>query len=452
MLGWCVLFTAPACADQPEPPLAELAEICGDAAPVRLFDLEPNEIAFIPQWFGDRLVTLVHEMDRDESIVGSRVVSVDRCGEDPRLVVDEGALAFPPVGANTPVLAGGDRLRWIDPAGRRPAQLIGQGYAIGEVDGVAYVVMLAEDRTSAFVARMEVDGDVITPVPVLQGLAPASVEWTGQGGAETALVITLEQQLVEVELASGSTRPLAGPVEAVRIGSDRRFVLYRAARDYTADSLLRPWYVLDRETGAQTYLSHYEDAVIDEAGASADDESGSTDVVLLPSLHAHVLAGRWIGFTPASDGRIVATRSLDAERGPEYEFWVFDAPEDQPRRLLFRGPVTQSRVHDGAVWVASERGDRPLLRLPLDGGALETIAVAVHAPAWLDGDRFATVRDSDLVVFGGNRRVALVDHHVDADLDGLHWWAGHELTRSLLYQVHDDAHDRRALYLVELAP
>ncbi len=472
-VGACALIVCvlgcEAAPDEPLP-LAELAAPCGEPEPVQVMALEPDAVAMYPVSTGDRVLALVHDtIDDAQDPESGRIVSVDRCGGDARVVLDLGAIASPPEDPRAPVLARGyltDALYFVDPLGVHASQLLGNGYVIGEGDGVRYVALLdeTEDETateeaeSATLHRVVVGDDGVALQPVLEGLSPVSAHWTGQGPGPTAVVLTLASELLAVDLATGTTSPLAAPVQDYAVAPDPRFVLYQVPRDYASDSLFEPWYVLDRDTGVHTFLSNFRTAGFDGPTARAEqfdaDGNGHTHVLMLPGLHAHALAGWWATFLASADGRVVATRLLPVIDGLEAEFWVFDTPDAQPHRLPFRGRAVPMRVDPDGLYIVAREGADRLLRLPLDGSPAVTVAAHVTPPHWLPDGRFLTVRElddgsiGDLVVYAGSRP-ALVEEDVYGDLYLLNVKTD-PASGAFFFQVRDD--DRRGLFLAELAP
>jgi hypothetical protein len=273
---------------------------------------------------------------------------------------------------------------------------------------------------------------------------------TGSRGAVrpgTTLVIDADDRLLEVTLATGRTTLVLEGVAEFDAAHDGRFVLWQTVRDYESTSLLRPWFVLDRETGTRVQVS--DDEAAEFVGqAVVRTESGPdpvSHVWLLPGLQAHVLTGAWWWFGPLPDGGVIA---MVGE-----ELWIFDAP-DGPPRWLYQGDFSQARVMEDSLWISRRDPKLEILRVPLDGSPARSLASGLYNPLWLGGDGFAgvDVRDDDLPLVVVRDGVSTkVDEGVGIYLfvesvDDL--TSG---TREFFYQVFDSP-DRRGLYRVEIAP
>lgn len=440
-----------------EMPPAELAEICGVEGPVRVLSAAANEEIGQKLLRDDVVLAVIREYDDDlvdgipslQTMIGSRLVSVDPCGRDARVIAPDVELIHEPRDDAAPWLARTDaeELYWIDPHGRFEPRRVGRAAWAAEHEGHTYVTVLGENAGLLDLARLTIDGDAFALETVAVGLRAAEA-WLGVRPG-TALVVDTEDRLLEVELVTGETSLVLEGVAEFAATQQGRFVLWRAVRDYTSTSLLQPWFVLDRDTGTQLQVS--DDADVRFLGhAVVRTESGAlpvTHVWLLPGFQAHLLEGTWSWFYALPDGRV-----LTSQQGLE-ALWIFDAPDAAPRRL-FDGQFSQLRLMDDSVWASFQEPELEVVRVPLDGSPAHTLVTGVYNPLWLGGDAFAgvDVRDDDfplVVVRDGvpgkvdeGVGIYLYVQNVDDLVSG---------TREFYYQVYLDA-GRRGLYRVATAP
>jgi hypothetical protein len=462
-LGLAVACCVAACGSDDALDPAALVERCGAAAPVEILPLAANEL--VGSYFvehEDRLLVPILTFDRDiedthgwniDWLAGGRVVSVGRCGEDPRVVLDLAAFVMPRFSESAPWLAQtqNEDVYWIDPTGHAGPQYVARGNFVAEHEGQAYLLLRSPDTQTAELARVITDGGTPMLETVLGDIADSST-WTqllGGLSPGTTLARTPDGALLEVELATGVTTQLASAVEQYRAAWDSRFVVWRSERDPESVSLLPRWHLLDRETGTELELTTENDLWIDGIAATTRSSStGMTQLWFLPGLEAHALEGSW-SFRRAEDGR-----NVGSAWGSGAGLWIFDTPDGPPRRLAFSGVGTMDRVVGQDVLVVAGLGRGDLLRVPLNGAPAETVAVDVGPLKRLGDDRWATVRahagssSGDLVVVGDGA-ARLVDQEVDDCFTGLNIFT--DLTPAIFYEVRDHAEDRFGLYFVEVA-
>jgi hypothetical protein len=431
-----------ACGEAEPEPLedAELAELCGEAAPVQLLTLSANEQPYPPMLADDRvIVSTMETMDPDDGFRG-RLVSTSTCGGDVRLLLDRPADAIPRVSAAAPWLAQDDEeLWWYDPAGAFEARFVARGQVVSEHDGAPILFVQSAVQDSGELARMVVEGDAFTLERILDGVTQATrlAQFDTYGVPPgTAFVRTEDAELLEVDLESGDTVLVAEGVTEFHVGEQGRFVAWYAERDYESTSLVRPWFILDRETGRWAEYRDNEANVGIGRGIAFTYccEVEQSYLWMLPGLEQHVLHGTWFWLTSTESGRVVGHRSLPSGS----EFWVFDSPAAEPRRLPFEGQVGSIHLEGDDLWVTV---DRRLIRVPLDGSTPETVASPVSNAHWLPDGRVATVRHDtrELLLLGSSppTRVAADVHYVIGHDNELFYVAGpdFEVGGHALYRV-----------------
>jgi hypothetical protein len=150
-----LLVIAVACGDpEDELPPADLAEVCGEEAPVRVVSVAGNEELGQRVLREDFVLAGIRVYDREltdgipslETKIGGRVVSVDTCGHDERVVFGDADWIHEPTDEAAPwlVRTEAEELYWIDPLGGFEPRLIGRASWVAEHEGRAYVTVPTE--------------------------------------------------------------------------------------------------------------------------------------------------------------------------------------------------------------------------------------------------------------------------------------------------------------------
>lgn len=447
---------------------ADLAEACGAEAPVQLLQLDVNESVRSSTTSivaaGDRyLVGVVEharptlgELPDEETITDQRIVSVDACGGDAKVIAEGVDHILAPLDDNSPWLACryGGGLTIIDPDGEEEPE------PIDTRAGCAGSIIAG---TRWFLA----DGDLLrADAGVLTTVAEDVVFLDWQSDERTLLYSTTDLTLWEHDIATGATAAIALDVARFQLTPDDRHIVSTPSTEANDG----PWTIRDRRTG---------DAMTDLSGALrlpeqgvAFDRGGSILYVDLPSFDTFEVP------TPSRDGELWNVVGITDDRSlllwPAHNESVHRVAVDGRAELLHTGLMPDLRFDGRDIWAwdydidpavydipaASSR----LLRIPLDGGPPETIVDDVHQPLGLDDGRWVSVRDQEArrgdlwVIDPIAGTEAIVDTEVGQYFARLHGPAHvfptdelHPAGDAFFYMVLDDG-DRRGLWRATLAP
>ncbi len=498
------LLGASACGPDPGEP-ADIVERCGTTEPLRLLPLGPRELVHghsnSVARHGDRWLIGVHEYDTDvpdvfeaqslpnDSLdlteVGSRIVSVDECGEDSFVVAEGLAEVYPPTAPDEPWLAcaGDGSLYLLDPDGDSPPRFLVVAPVCWFVRTGSSIVTFTSD-----VSLVRVDiGDGETSVVVLEsginGWRPANEEGTvGSLRAQRSLVSNDRQELVEIEHATGARRVLRTGAVGFESPMPGRYVSWTPDEIDEGESwpFMRRWFLWDRETdvevavaeGAERDAVLGPDALMIYGPLAADDWYSTTELLLLPEMRSVALDGAWVVVARLTDGTLFLQRMgegagdfvlpPDAEAptrlGDDFAEYGWVGSDGEYRRLVDRTEPSD----DGWPPVGNQTQDIVGHRAP--DFAASTVVHDVYNPRALPGDRWLTVRDhagdyhGDLVVVDGvTGETRSVDGDVFMDLGYTpvpYSFSGGPVLHEgpILYAVRDESFERAGIWIVELAP
>ena len=420
VLALCIASTA--CGEQDPPPLpdADLGELCGGNEPVELLTLGPMESASTPIVVEERIVVGLEHWD-DSGQPTRRTLSLSACGGDPRAVLDSSGHTIRPRSPSAPwlVWTAEEEIWWIDPTGTSDARFVARGRVLGEHDGAPIVFVEPYAQTPGMLARMRIEAGTFVLEPIVERVTMTAVQGWPTADAlppSIAFVRTEDAELLEVDLATERTTVVAAGVQHFSVGDRGRFVSWYPERDPESESLLRPWYLLDRHEGR--YVEHHEETtnlLIQPGVAYTFGNQDPTYAWMLPGLEPHVLRGTWLWSTDANSPHVVGIQI-----GPtEIRYWVFDTPRAEPRLVYSHASFDIGEVRGDDIWIVDR--DR-LRRVPLDGSAPETLQARAGAPTWLPDGRFLTVRPDtgELILVDGDSAAHVHDevHRVHRLIDG----------------------------------
>lgn len=472
-----------------EPSLADpllyevLAEHCGSTEAIQLLSLAPNETIeavysrFFPspstlsvERYGDRWLFVVLAYDREVTrttfydleaeppeVVSSRIVSVDGCGGDARVLVEQSG-TISSVNAPTaaePWSACGNGLTVFDPdregSGRSYPELqcgfdvVDDAFlTYTEMDGMRYLVR----------ARLPLDepAEITVLTPMLFATQPGK-------DAESRLVTGFEdyrRDLVEVHVPTGQSTVLRTDIEYFSSSDDGRFVVWQS--EGSDDS-----YLWDRHTNEERRLGLPEWEQI-EAGpwirgsaVAVEPEGGSpnvTQLTLLPSAEEIVLEGSWRG-----EGRIDGTHVLRRIEDEQVASLAILEPGSQLPRPIPHGGLQSSWIRDQSLWVLGTISDADpssfgLLELAAPDFSPEVIGTGTWYPMLLADGRLLTVLDRDPQDRYGTLVLVDVDGPVtDIDRDVLAIGSTEPLVDDMVvYAVRDRDHERTGVWIAQIAP
>jgi hypothetical protein len=503
-----VLVLAASCGEDAMP-LAELAELCGQAGPVQILALERDEVVdeniFFPQRIDDRTyygirrfdhpitnlpVTMQPAAAREYAELDARVESIDRCGEDRQVLVEGADSLIPPHADDEPWLAQRTETRelfWIDPERRWTPRRVTQGDRLRDfvVDGHDVWELRDDDHE---VVRHTLDGDAVTSEVVLADVAaiwPDRDErgWYGHNPElDELLVLRDAGDLISVDFATGLTTPV-WPFVAAGFAADstRRWILLwsvAVGREPTDPATSAVLLDRDHNTGAvlggpsgELAVDLYADTVIVEQLVASDPSpnavlvTSTTQLILLPGQQSITFEGAWVLLARTSTDVILVVDRLTGEGG------VFAVEGDGIRRLF--DASSDDRLLDDAMvsWRCANDADPfdpreppcEIVRTPYATGRPEVIerdvlsAIAVPGDRWID---FAAPtpapdawrpdpRGELLAIDGATGERALVDRDVSPSYDVLEphdYAAGPWHTEEIVYQVRDLVGDRTGLW------
>jgi len=406
------------CGPEAPVPTTPLAELCGSADRVSLLSVGPDDYylgsKIMPP---DRLLvgyaTLPSGADYPDdraSRLATTIYSIDRCGEDSRPIatgVDK--LYYPEdhggalLGCDT---SAGDVFT-LDPSGAAaPARLLSDVgcliYPSG--GGIVGVERTPAEGFGTLTLHPDVTAPTTPTVALLEEIVVASTEpWFNNTvffavAAETAFAITLDGELVSIDLSTGQATILRTGVAAMDVSDDGRWVLWQEGTPMPpgpedASAL----HLLDRSSGEDVYddvgriAASSSNIRADIALIVRADESAS--LVVLPSLERIDLEGPgwFISHRNPPDGLLLGRRLDDQRR---FSLYRMDLATGEPS---FLAEVDDIEVHDDEVVLAQahDEWDYSYWRVSARAGEPELLAEHAYQPAMLSGGRIASVRDID---------------------------------------------------------
>jgi hypothetical protein len=398
-----VAAIAPAIACGPE---SHEIEVDCDAPAVPLVIVGTDELAEPAGQVGDVWVFEVTELDDDladllakgdgvssDQHASQRVVAVDECGEEPRLVAEGVGRVEAPPRADLPWLADGSvdapGLWWIHPVdAREPERLSSNAWSFAWFDGGVLVV--DDDRLVRIDAH---EGGEWTRSTLVEGVEDIARDLRGNAIAARTAVVTTEGELVRVDLQGGT--------ELVRADVYGAWTFDESARALAALSF-SGHVVLDVDAGVEIVLGD---------GSSSESMAGTgsaiwaeldetvpeqTQIVLMPEVRELRLPGRW------DCQACRAGAPVRALRGPD-GIHLLASDADTPQ-LVFTG-IADVVVGDEAIYLVAydleaATPDVPLgapyslLQMELDGSGLAPLFDGtVASAARLTDGRWATIDD-----------------------------------------------------------
>lgn len=488
--GWGVLACGPSVGEE-----VAFEELCGVEGPVHVLALEDDEAVTgrtsSAARFGDRWLYAVQRFDReivdvDEAglwgryravpQLDARIESVDRCGEDRRVVAEGIDDILAPAEEDGPWL--GYRrdtgiLYLFDPDGRFAAMPLARPrhYRRQIVDGRSVIVHRDDEHD---LVRFTIDGGEVATQVLAADVAQTSLlrEWP----TPPAFIFVLHDdgELVELSLASGETTPVLSGVGWFSGGGDPRWVVWVPGEPQDFGSTLPTGVILfDRSTGEQrplgsgapTMAQIFDNHVVAE---TVDDEGRrlQTTFIALPAIESITLDGTWWWFGEGNDGRFGA---IDAGAPFDEQGYVLGPVDGELRELA--GPMPARAGGDGALWsrdasayaeLGSDETGRPydVVRFSLAMLEAEVVDRRIWSDVELPGDRFVDVRAreagdpvGDLVIVDGeDGRAQTIDHDVSPLFptlephtpDIMRPWA----TDEIVYQLRAPGSDRTGLWRV----
>lgn len=472
---------------------AELVERCGTTEPVQLLRLGPREVVYAGSnsvaRHEDRWLIGVREHDTGTypptneapniNEIGSRIISVDECGEDSFVAVEGFAEVFPPTAPDEPWLAcaDGGSLYRIDPDGQRAPQFLVVATTCWFVRAGPSIVTLRE-RSLVRVDTHGGEPSIVVLESGINGWSPANEEGTiGSLRAQLSLVSNDARELVEIEHATGARRVLRTGVGGFESPVPGRYLVWTPDEivDGASWPFLRRWLLWDRDTDVEIAIADgaERDAVLGPGalmiyGAlGADDWSATTELLLLPERRSVVLEGAWSVDGGLADG----TRFLQRMGEDGGGLFVLEPDSDMPTRL----------ADDFAEygWITSDGEYRRLVDRSEPGASsseqtqeivgyrgpdftASTVVRDVYAPLELPGDRWLTVREHTgdnhgelVVVDGSTGELRFVDRDVFMDLGYMPAPVAftpappiHE--GPLVYAVRDEDFERAGIWIAEV--
>jgi hypothetical protein len=465
------------------------AERCGEVGPIQLLALAPDETAQ-SDWPHDSapFVTAVQVGDRwlvgvrlfetpigpdtwvsgedPPALVSSRVVSVDECGGDPRVVARGAHLIRPPRGAEPWIACSDDhRIVVFDPA------LEGAGVAHPDLlctddvlDGDFVTSTLVESHAARVVrATLGADGTRQT-----FDLAPAGAPREYLRTDDTrgqVFLIDEAQSLVAVDARDGTSQVLRESVSNFYISDDGRFI------EWSPDALYAEgtWYLWDRTTDEQRALTIDGQTTVKSFGF--DDGVLSYFIDVGPWEYAQHLLWLDRGETQTLDGLWdvhgrFGDMSLLSTAGA---VGVLDHASGA-LRIVSNQSINPAWAADDAVRGTALVGDplgnrRRMIEFAAPEFEPRVVVEDVYYPVRLADGRWLTVRGTDratpvfhgtLVALDESGAATEIDHDVAATL---HEYNGGnrrngpppELSNSVVYAVRDDDQERTGVWLATFA-
>ncbi len=267
-----------------EPSYVEYAEVCGEAGPVRVLELSPNErLDRLPWKFGERVVYEIRRAQVDAagrpqpwSDFKGAIWTTGPCGEAPRELASGGQVVvtierWPDVLLACDPSAG--EVRVLDPGGVRPPHVVfaglrGCGLWPPTEQGLMSFAPRAEGeeetgQASLLLHRYPEDpyGDIAEVVPLLDAVRTQSRDNRSgdprpQAFPEFVLALTPEDDLVRIGLGDGAVTTVQTGVATFITDAEGRYVLWQDVSP-TNDDRYNPagkLFLHDRDDGTNVFL------------------------------------------------------------------------------------------------------------------------------------------------------------------------------------------------------
>ncbi|MEM6992158.1 MAG: hypothetical protein AAF721_16730 [Myxococcota bacterium] len=345
-------------------------ERCGDAAPVELLALHPQQYAFEMDWApgGERLLVGVFQAAGPLGLFPSTqdraIVSVGPCGEDPVVVGEAMEVASPYDDIALACSVDGDALYRIDPTGAQPPVKILDGTcAVRHTDLGLVAVLPTEGRVGRLVIIRQ--PEVLAPAveTLVDGVGlPDSVFFGGDDHRTTplwasgreALAMRPSGEVIAVDLEDGTTSVEVDAAIEFRASSDGTKFVWQSAEGIEGDA----------ETPISPIFLH--------------DRASSSGVHLLNSHLAWTAAPFRRKWTVVRDNSVLGQRIFD-DAGVEL--------------VLPEGTTLRGIISDEQFWLVRKEGDTTE-ELVWDVGSEPRVVIDhVAGQAAKHGDGFAVFED-----------------------------------------------------------
>ncbi|HWB77191.1 MAG TPA: hypothetical protein VG755_19630 [Nannocystaceae bacterium] len=383
MQRWIVVgsFALLACGEADPIAHADVADLCGRAGPVQILPLQREEVVgelWSSARYGDRYLYGIRTFDhpisnveatryspqqRGYAEVAARIESIDRCGDDRRVIAEGADTILAPRSELEPWLARRSEtgmLFWIDPEGRWPARALAEtpwygGAAVA--DNLVHVFREDEGDIARFTL---VDDQPILDV-VLDRVVDAQTFSFTDSVDTPAIVYALRDdgELVLLHLRTGRMESIAKGVAGFTTERDPRYVVWWPGDlDATLSAPITEAWLLDRErdrsialafeAGGELSFRMFGPVLATWRTAENPDLPGHSDVVqtrltFLPELRSIIVDGKWESIGASAEGRRFTA-------APPFEIsldhFLFESSDDGIR--VVGGPL--DRPFDGAFW------------------------------------------------------------------------------------------------------
>ena len=410
---------------------ADLEEVCGAPSPVRVLELEPDQVVRASETIRvqDRAVYVVSRLDADDPDVPysvtaeSEVWSAGPCGESP-VQLAAGIDDIFTVDVWPDLVLGCDKATGdvvvLDPTGAAephvafpavPLEWSGCGLAWTDF-GVLSVRKHDEELGALMLHPYPPDphAEASTPIVLIDPirLAPSSGGGPGSIGnllytfPDHALALTPDDALVRVELSDGSVSTLQAEVTGFTVSRDGRHRLWQDAAVTAEDPRFPEGELVLQDEVAGSHVVLGEAALSHSKHALQWVDRGLVQIGLgtftdpkrifsLPELNHTDVAGDLLLNAPLADGRWVV-QSIFTDGFVD----ALELPSGQ-RTRLFPREAEFVGLDDDAVRVlevprccldSDHRAEGPLWRVPIDGSAATRLADrATRYTATLDDGR-----------------------------------------------------------------
>jgi hypothetical protein len=429
-LAW--LGLAAACGGDPAPAApVELAEYCGETAPVRLLELgadqypSRNPLQGIRR-VGDRLVYVIETYvpgtpfpaDSGELVLAVEVHATGPCGEDPRRIADQVDFLFDARFEYGDVVLAcrrdQDQVLRLDPSGESDPQVVLEGVGCAPLPAGGGIVGVrahqAGSESGELIYRASLT-DPNAPIEVLHDDALVPFEETGFYYADIrrlrttgheVLTLLASGEVLVIDVRDASAHVELPDVAGFELSYDGRFVLWQPGPPVTSGGSwgVDEMWLRDRETGEDLSLGSARFG-IGTAGvqdgmvrATADFTSQDTLVVLLPSLQQLVFEpSRFVNGRHLPSGRVMWSPS--AEDGTPGALHVLD-PETGESEAVFDRYGGWTYFGDQFLLLEQTAEDHyTLWERHLDQPEQVRVVDDVFQPFFVSADRVAAVRDLD---------------------------------------------------------
>lgn len=455
-------------------------ELCGVEEPVQVLALRDDEA--VTTWGtarnGDRWLYAVERFDRPildiveagfsgpyrvVPQIDARIESVDRCGDDRRVVAEGIDWMVPPENDDAPWLGyrrDTGMLFVFDPEGSEPARPLArpENPAWHLVDRSS--VILRRDDTRD-VVRFTVEGPNVHTQVLATNVARMSI-WRSALPPSSILVLRDDGDLEELSLSTDESVLVRAGVGWFSSSTDPRFLVWVDGRpEDFGNSLPTGANLLDRATGEGVSLGGGGPTMAQIIGSYVvanvfdGERIVSTTFLSLPDLSSITLDGTWWYFGEGPDGRLGV---LNPSGVPMPDGYVIGRVDGQLQ--LLAGPVPATTSAHGGLWFHDDSpyvdlqgagSGRPydVVRLSLSTLETEIVARRIWSDIQLPGDRFVHVSTSEsgaglgdlLVIDGADGESHRLDRDVVVPVAA---FEPHESSGSMPWQTDELVYQVRA--------